>query len=94
MKLLNILGYVVEITNLESIVKDTGGFIIKRSAKGAKRDLLECPIHSYCISISELADIIFEAETNFSNYIIIIESDYGSETNKHAYKYEIKGTKF
>lgn len=94
MKLLDIFGYVVEITNLESIVKDTGGFIIKRSAKGSKVDLLECPIRSYCITISELANIIFEAESNFNNYLIVIESDYNSETDKHTHKYEIKGTKF
>lgn len=94
MKLLNIFGYVVEITNLESIVKDTGGFIIKRSAKGAKRDLLDCTVRSYCITISELANIIFEAETNFSNYLIIIVESFDNERGNNSYKYEIKGTKF
>lgn len=92
MKLLNILGQVVELTNLESIIRISGGFSIKRSAKGNKNDLLECPIYTYCISISELTNIIFEAESKFNNYVIIIEEEYDNEINKTYHSYQIKGT--
>lgn len=85
MKLLNIFGDTIEISNLESIVKDSEGYIyIRRSPKTAC-EKFEYRRKVYDVSVVDLTRIIFEAESQYNNYMIIVDNDY---------KYTIEGTKF
>lgn len=89
MKLLNLFGDTIEISNLESIIKDKSGWVsINRSPKTVgEKFCYSKPIDS--ISILKLTEIIFEAEADYNNYLI--EVFYDSEYNV---KYKIEGTKF
>lgn len=83
MKLLNLFGDTIEISNLESIIKDSEGYIyIRRSPKTAC-EKFEYKKKAKNISIPELTKLIFEAESKYNNYLIIVNEDY---------KYTIEGT--
>lgn len=82
MKLLCMFGEVIEISNLERIIKNDATPIIEVSTKvGGKNKTFKI---FYSFPIVKLVELIHEAESKYSNYLIKIDkkedhSDYSFE---------------